>query len=76
MKKRIREIHYIVTKYWLEYYAEGVCTLCGNRGIIDTRGTTTPAGWDVGRINYCICPNGQIMRKQGFDLNDQVINNR
>ncbi len=59
----IRAKHYIVTKYWLEYYASHYCTLCGNTGFIDTRGVKTPAGLEVGRINYCICPNGQIMRK-------------
>lgn len=51
-----------VTRYWLECYADGVCTLCGNHGVIDTRGVTTPAGVPAGRVNYCICPNGQAMR--------------
>lgn len=62
MKKPIRPKHYIVTEYWNEYYNNGHCTLCGNRGIINTTGTTTPAGHVVGRVNYCICPNGQAMR--------------
>ncbi len=66
-RKKIRPRHYIVTKYWLDYYCTEHCTLCGNRGIIDTRGTSTPAGLVVGRINYCICPNGQIMRAKGVD---------
>ena len=59
----IRAKHYIITRYWLKYYADGCCTLCGNKGYIDTTGTKTPAGITVGRLNYCICPNGQIMRK-------------
>ena len=59
----IRPKHYIVTEYWHEYYSNGHCTLCGNHGIIDTTGTKTPAGHVVGRVNYCICPNGQAYRK-------------
>lgn len=52
-----------VTKYWVEHYATEHCTLCGNRGVIDTRGVKTPAGIVVGRLNWCICPNGQKIRK-------------
>ena len=51
-----------VTEYWLEHYATDVCTLCGNHGVIDTRGVKSPNGIDVGRLNYCICPNGQALR--------------
>lgn len=53
-----------VTEYWLEFYATGHCTLCGNRGVIDSRGVTTPAGLPVGRLNWCICPNGMAYRRQ------------
>lgn len=60
----IRAKHYIVTKYWLEYYADQHCTICGNRGLIDSRGVRTAAGTEVGRLNWCICPNGQALRKQ------------
>lgn len=64
MKKKIRIQHYIVTEYWLTYYADKHCTLCGNSGIIDTTGIAkTAAGLSVGRKNYCICPNGQLLRK-------------
>jgi len=56
-----------VTRYWLEFYGHdkfGICTLCGNSGIIDTTKTAvTAAGIHVGRKNYCICPNGQWERK-------------
>jgi hypothetical protein len=52
-----------VTRYWLAYYADEHCTLCGNYGIIDTRGTVTPSGVLVGRLNWCICPNGQACRE-------------
>ncbi len=44
-----------------------MCTLCGQRGIIDTRGVKTPAGVEVGRLNWCLCPNGQAMREQSGD---------
>ena len=58
-----------VTKYWLRFYATGHCTLCGNSGVIDTRGVKTPAGLAVGRLNWCICPNGQTLRRSsGLDL--------
>jgi len=53
-----------ITDYWHKYYVnKGLCSLCGNHGIIDTIGIRTPAGVLVGRINFCICPNGQAMRK-------------
>jgi hypothetical protein len=54
-----------VTSYWFMYYATDHCTLCGNTGIIDTRSTRTPAGVLAGRLNLCICPNGQAMRAAG-----------
>lgn len=59
--------------YWLEHYTpKGQCSLCGNRGVIDTRGIKTPAGFECGALNYCICPNGQVMRAQGWALEEQV----
>jgi len=52
-----------VTEYWLQYYlVDGHCSLCGNHGMIDCREVRTPAGHKVGRLNYCICPNGQTLR--------------
>lgn len=53
----------LITRYWLEHYCDEQCTLCGNSGIVDTRGVKTAAGHNVGRINFCICPNGQTLRK-------------
>ena len=57
----------VLTDYWNKYYASepvtnGRCTLCGNSGILDTRGVKDALGNDVGRLNYCICPSGQEMR--------------
>ena len=65
MKDKIRPVHHIITNYWLAYYSTEHCTLCGNKGIIDTTGVTTYMGLPVGRRNYCICSNGQHMRKEG-----------
>ena len=62
--KPIRKKHYLITRYWSNYYALDACTLCGNRGIIDTRGVKTAGGREVGRLNYCICPNGQTLRQK------------
>lgn len=56
-----------VTAYWLEHYATGHCTLCGNTGVVDTSTTAVDAGGaSVGRKNFCICPNGQAMRAVGY----------
>jgi len=56
----------VITDYWFEHYISqgpvGHCSLCGNTGTIDTRTARTPAGVLVGRLNWCICPNGQLMR--------------
>lgn len=64
MKRPIRPKHYIVTAYWLEYYvSDNHCSLCGNTGIIESRGVRTPAGYELPpKSNWCICPNGQQLR--------------
>lgn len=54
-----------ITDYWFKYYMNekmGICTLCGQSGIIHTEGIRSPTGMEVGRKNYCICPNGQSLR--------------
>lgn len=51
-----------VEDYWLEFYCTEHCTLCGNSGVVDTRGVRTPVGVPCGRKNWCICPNGQVLR--------------
>lgn len=53
-----------VTDYWYHFYSEDLCTLCGNIGWIDTRGVRSAAGVEAGRVNWCICPNGQLIRHQ------------
>ena len=61
-------IEAVVTAYWLHFYCTNHCTLCGNHGVIDSTGLQTPAGVVVGRKNYCLCPNGQVMRAEGWKL--------
>ncbi len=40
------------------------CGLCGNNGILDTRGKVfTPVGLECGVRRFCICPNGRAMLK-------------
>lgn len=53
-----------VVNYWLKHYVSDnhLCSLCGNFGAIDTRAALSPAGVPCGRMNWCICPNGQAMR--------------
>lgn len=53
-----------IDAYWHRHYCTDHCTLCGNSGVIDTRGVTTYAGVEVGRLNWCICPNGRTLRRQ------------
>lgn len=45
------------------------CGLCGNSGVIDTRGRMrTAAGYESGVLRFCICPNGRTMKQKGWDL--------
>lgn len=58
-----------ITDYCFDHYMHnGLCTLCGNWGVVDTTGLRSPAGVEVGRRNYCICPNGQAMREGKFSM--------
>ena len=53
-----------IADYWAEFYINDKhCSLCGNQGLIDTRAVQTTTGKSVGRKNFCICPNGQAIRK-------------
>lgn len=53
-----------ITDYWLEHYVvDGLCSLCGNSGQVDTTGARSPVGAEVGRKQPCICPNGQALRR-------------
>lgn len=76
MPKPVRPKCAAVTHYWREYYINyeammgvGLCSLCANSGIIDTtKSATSATGHKAGRKNFCICPNGQAMRKCGAKL--------
>lgn len=63
-----------LANFWHKNYAStGHCVLCGNHGIIDTRGKVfTPAGVECGDKVFCVCPNGQAIQrgyeKQGMKL--------
>lgn len=62
-------IEALVEAYAMHYYVtQQYCTLCGNRGIIDTRGVQTATGGVVGRLNYCLCPNGMALRHEDGDM--------
>ena len=47
---------------WFEFVdpIKDLCGLCGNAGIIDTRGKIfSAAGVECGVLRFCICPNGR-----------------
>lgn len=51
--------------FFAEFIRKNMCMLCGQTGIIDTRGRMfTPAGVECGGIAFCICPNGRAIKKQ------------
>jgi uncharacterized protein CbrC (UPF0167 family) len=50
-----------LSDYWLEHHCSEACTLCGNSGVVDTTGVRTRV--EVGRRNWCICPNGVRRRE-------------
>ncbi len=63
----------ILSDYWVRHYATDHCTLCGNSGVIDTRSSAvTATGKRVGRLNWCICPNGVGLRKGCGDLPTEI----
>lgn len=67
----------IVDSYWMNHYTTRVsdpntgfsypvCGLCGNNGVIHSK-CFTPAGIPIDTKVFCICPNGQGLRKLGRD---------
>lgn len=57
------QIDCVITNYWLDHYVDDLCTLCANSGVIDSTGVKSAAGFPAGRKNFCICPNGQALRR-------------
>ena len=58
----------ILTKYWLKHYIDeetGLCSLCGNTGVIFIKIVMNPSGKVLKRdyTTYCVCPNGRNLRK-------------
>ena len=52
---------------WREFLGDEVsrshCGLCGNSGMVDTRGKVfTAAGYECGVRTWCICPNGRALK--------------
>lgn len=58
-----------VDEPWMEFANGDHCGLCGNTGVIDTRGRLeTPAGVPCGVLRFCLCPNGRAWKKGGANL--------
>ena len=57
----------VLGNYWMENYFDnetGLCSLCGDTGIIETA-PKTPTGKPLGTFkNYCVCPNGRSIKVQ------------
>jgi hypothetical protein len=67
-----------MSDFWLNEFAKHqACCLCGNRGIIDTRGkVSTPAGYECGDVVFCICPNGRTMKKQDPNMINDLLGDK
>lgn len=61
---RLREDRVLEIVWTREFISGGLCGLCGNNGLINTR-VVSPAGQAVELNNaYCICPNGRALRRR------------
>jgi hypothetical protein len=67
----------VIDHYWLAYFnvpvsdreagfSYSVCGLCGNHGVVHSK-CFTREGIPVDTKLFCICPNGQALRKMGRD---------
>jgi len=56
--------------FWLsEFCPKGHCCICGNSGVVDTRGKVfTAAGFECGALVYCVCPNGRVQKRAQIPL--------
>lgn len=51
--------------YWIEHYIDketGLCSLCGNTGIVNTQPKSPLGRLLKEQTNFCVCPNGVEMR--------------
>ena len=61
----------VLVELWLTEFVHpsGLCCLCGNSGVIDTRGRVESAsGGPCGALCFCICPNGRAWKAGGANL--------
>jgi hypothetical protein len=70
-KTQVDKLAYIIARHaaqapapvdWMEFCVKNMCSLCGQAGVIDTRGIRTPANFECGGLHYCICPNGRALK--------------
>jgi hypothetical protein len=61
---------------WEEFLVNNMCSLCGQVGIVDTRGIRTPASFECGGLHYCICPNGRALKAQNAPKEEWLALNR
>lgn len=62
-----------MTDFWHDNFLakDGLCGLCANHGVIDTTDNLllAPNGQPaLGGRFFCICPNGQTMKRMGATL--------
>lgn len=58
------------------YQSEGtnLCGLCGNVGVIDTRGRVfSAAGVECGVLRYCLCVNGRTWKKAKANIYELAL---
>lgn len=60
----------LMSEFWKEFNGpQGLCGLCGNSGVIDTRGRVfSAAGVSCGVLAFCLCPNGRAFKAGGANL--------
>ena len=67
----------IIFDFWMENFLDVTgkhCSLCGNSGKIDTTNIAyTAAGLHVGKLNYCICPNGRALHNKEKKNYEKII---
>lgn len=62
----------VLTKVWKDEFVKGkYCSLCGNTGIIDTRGRKICyTNVEFGRVSFCICPMGRATKRNRVTLDE------
>lgn len=62
----------VLTKIWKAEFVKGkYCSLCGNSGIIDSRGRKVfSTNVEVGRTSFCICPIGRATKRDRVSISE------